>query len=225
MGCTNGKPVLSDEDLDFIANNTAASRDQVDEQYENFLGKHPAGKITKTDFQNMMQACFPDRDLSKIESHIFRMYDKNGDGHIDFREFMIVLYIMSNGTPEENLKQIFRIFDINNDGTLEPKEMDKLVKDLFQMFTKKDNPDMASHEDLANKAFQEMDANSDGRVTQEEFVKACLNQATISKMLALKVIDVFTGSEGSKWKKNAPDDCELRHQFPGFPGFLLSHTS
>ena len=47
------------------------------------------------------------------------------------------------------------------------------------------------------KAFQEMDANSDGRVTQEEFVKACLNQATISKMLALKVIDVFTGSEGS----------------------------
>jgi len=198
MGCTNGKPVLSDEDLDFIANNTAASRDQVDEQYENFLGKHPAGKITKTDFQNMMQACFPDRDLSKIESHIFRMYDKNGDGHIDFREFMIVLYIMSNGTPEENLKQIFRIFDINNDGTLEPKELDKLVKDLFQMFTKKDNPDMASHEDLANKAFQEMDANSDGRVTQEEFVKACLNQATISKMLALKVIDVFTGSEGSK---------------------------
>ena len=48
------------------------------------------------------------------------------------------------------------------------------------------------------KAFQEMDANSDGRVTQEEFVKACLNQATISKMLALKVIDVFTGSENSK---------------------------
>ena len=37
MGCTNGKPVLSDEDLDFIANNTAASRDQVDEHYENFL--------------------------------------------------------------------------------------------------------------------------------------------------------------------------------------------
>ena len=73
------------------------------------------------------------------------------------------------------------------------------------------------------KAFQEMDANSDGRVTQEEFVKACLNQATISKMLALKVIDVFTGSESSKWKKNASD--ELRQQFPGFPGFLLCYIS
>ena len=195
MGCANGKPVLSDEDLDFIANHTAVSRDQVDEQYENFLGKHPNGKITKNDFRNMMQACFPDHDTAKLESHIFRMYDKNGDGHIDFREFMIVLYVMSNGTPEENLKQIFRIFDINNDGTLSPQELDRLVKDLFQMFTKKDNPNRDSHEALANNAFKEMDTNSDGKITQEEFVRACLNQESISKMLALKVIDVFIGSE------------------------------
>jgi hypothetical protein len=44
-------------------------------------------------------------------------------------------------------------------------------------------------------------------------------------MLALKVIDVFTGSESSKWKKNASDACELRQQFPGFPGFLLCYIS
>merc|ERR1712242_96388 len=131
MGRANGKPVLSDEDLEFIAKHTAVSRDQIDEQYENFLGKHPNGKITK--------------------------------------EFMMVLYIMSNGTPEENLKQIFRIFDINNDGTLSPEEMDRLVKDLSKMFTKKDNPNTMSHEDLANKAFKEMDANSDGKITQDEF--------------------------------------------------------
>ena len=56
------------------------------------------------------QACFPDANTDKLESHIFRMYDTNGDGHIDFREFMIVLYIMSNGTPEENLKQVTKNF-------------------------------------------------------------------------------------------------------------------
>ena len=49
------------------------------------------------------------------------------DGHIDFREFMIVLYVMSNGSPEENLKQIFRVFDINNDGSISLKVSHSLM--------------------------------------------------------------------------------------------------
>ena len=70
------------------------------------------------------------------------------DGHIDFREFMIVLYIMSNGTPEENLKQIFRVFDINNDGFISLKELQRIVKDLFHLINE-ENADMASQELLA----------------------------------------------------------------------------
>ena len=57
MGCVNGKPVLSDEDLDFIANHTAVSRDEVDKNYQNFLSEHPNGKITRREFRNMMQVC------------------------------------------------------------------------------------------------------------------------------------------------------------------------
>jgi len=140
MGCVNGKPILGKEDLEFIATYTAASREEVQDQYENFLSKHPEGKITKKDFRNIMQACYPNMDTSKLESHIFRMYDSNGDGHIDFREFMIVLYVMSSGSPEENLKQIFRVFDINNDKTVSQKELERIVKDLFHLFKKEDNP-------------------------------------------------------------------------------------
>ena len=42
----------------------------------------------------MMQACFPESDIAKLESHIFRMYDKNGDGHIDFRYACIFIWFM-----------------------------------------------------------------------------------------------------------------------------------
>jgi len=191
MGCVNGKPVLSDEDLDFIANHTAISRDQVDKHYENFLEKHPDGKIRKKDFQLMMKTCFPHTDTDKLEQHIFRMYDSNGDGHIDFREFMVVLYIMSNGSPEANLKQIFRIFDINGDGSISKKELIRIVKDLFHLLSNDDNPDKSSGEDLATSAFKEMDINSDGQVTQDEFLQACLAHERISTMLTLRIIDVF----------------------------------
>ena len=119
LGCVNASPVLSQEDLDFIADHTAIARDEIDQHYDNFLSKHPDGKVTRRGFANMMQACFPSRDTTQLESHIFRMYDSNGDGHVDFREFMIVLYVMSNGTPEENLKKIFQVFDINNENQSE----------------------------------------------------------------------------------------------------------
>ena len=39
MGCVNGRPALTNEDLDFIARNTAVTREEVDQAYANFLEK------------------------------------------------------------------------------------------------------------------------------------------------------------------------------------------
>ena len=189
MGCANGKQVLTDDDLNYIASHTAVSREEVDERYSNFLARHPDGKITKKEFRGMMQACYPGADTDKLEKHIFRMYDANGDGFIDFREFMLVLYVLSSGTPEANLKQIFRIFDINNDGSISQKEMTRIVKDLFHLLSKDEQH--RAEGNLAQLAFKEMDVNDDGRVTLQEFIDACLAQEKISSMLALKFVDVF----------------------------------
>ena len=51
---------------------------------------------------------------------------------------MMVLYILSNGSPEQNLEQIFRIFDINNDHEISRSEMKKIVKDLFALLSTKE---------------------------------------------------------------------------------------
>jgi hypothetical protein len=39
MGCVNGKPVLTEEDLEFIATHTAITREEVDQvpRLQNFL--------------------------------------------------------------------------------------------------------------------------------------------------------------------------------------------
>jgi len=194
MGCVQGKSVLTEEDIDFIARNTAMKREAVEIQYKTFLQKHPDGRISRKSFHMMMKECYPGADTEKLERHIFRMYDSNKDGHIDFREFMIVLYIMSNGSPEENLKQIFRVFDINNDGTITLKELQKIVKDLFLLINET-NADKASQEVLVKTAFHEMDENHDGAVSQSEFIEACMAQKKFSTMLTLKIIDVFIAED------------------------------
>ena len=200
MGCSSGKPVLTEYDKDYIANQTSATRAEVTARYEEFLKTHPSGCISKVEFSNMIRTCYPGVQTEALEKHIFRMYDRNSDGFIDFKEFMVLLYIMSSGTPEQNLEQIFRIFDINGDGTISWKEMQNIVTDLFQIFSNEDNPEQASNEAIASMAFDEMDSDLDGNITQEEFIKACLNHETISTMLAMKIIDVFVPDEDKKCK-------------------------
>ena len=98
---------------------------------------------------------------------------------------------MSNGTPEENLQRIFRLFDIDGNGSMSQKELTKIIKHLFHLFKKEEKYAKMSEKDLAAEAFKEMDTNTDGKVTEEEFVRACLNHNEISTMLALKIIDIF----------------------------------
>ena len=167
------------------------------------MEKHPEGNISKEEFSSMMKVCYPSMDINKLEKHIFRMYDGNGDGQIDFKEFMMILYIMSAGTPEENLTQIFRIFDKDNDGSITEKEMVKLVRDLCRVFemASRENDEEAgecqklfkqnSKKDVALMAFKEMDKDSDGKVTKEEFIAACYKEKSVSNLFALKIIDLF----------------------------------
>ena len=48
---------------------------------------------------------------------------------------------------------------------------------------------------MAKSVFAEMDADKDEKVTVDEFVTACLGQGELSRMLALKVINIFVGGD------------------------------
>ena len=142
-----------------------------------------------------MTKAVPKKDATKMEKHVFRMYDSDKDGFIDFTEFMLVFHIMSDGTVEEVLTKIFRVFDVNGDGVISTKEMNKLIKDMYGLL-KTEDPNIAAENMIAMTAFAEMDKNKDGKVTKEEFVGACLEQQEISKMLALKIVDIFVEEDG-----------------------------
>eukprot|EP00091_Calanus_sinicus_P025581 TRINITY_DN9824_c0_g1_i2.p1 TRINITY_DN9824_c0_g1~~TRINITY_DN9824_c0_g1_i2.p1 ORF type:complete len:131 (+),score=58.03 TRINITY_DN9824_c0_g1_i2:435-827(+) len=129
-----------------------------------------------------------------MEKHVFRVYDTNNDGYIDFVEFMVIFYIMSDGTPEEVLGKIFRVFDVNSDGTITKKELTRLIKDMYGLL-KTEDPNIAAKDLIAKSAFAEMDKDEDGKISLDEFVTACLSQEEFTKMLAIKVIDIFVEDE------------------------------
>ena len=65
-----------------------------------------------------------------------------------------------------------------------------MFQDMYGML-KNDDPNLAAKDFIAKAAFAEMDSDQDGKVTQEEFVRACLAKDEFSKMLTLKIIDIF----------------------------------
>merc|ERR1719483_1711786 len=137
-----------------------------------------------------MSQAMPKKDASKMEKHVFRVHDTNNDGYIDFVEFMVIFYIMSDGAPEEVLGKIFRVFDVNSDGTITKKELTRLIKDMYGLL-KTEDPNIVAKDLITKSAFAEMDKDEDGKVSLDEFVTACLSQEEFTKMLAIKVIDIF----------------------------------
>lgn len=194
MGNKNGVPVLRDADVAALARSSGMDEAAVKGAFAAFLEEHPNGKMKPKDFSEMMSKAMPKKDASKMEKHVFRIYDSNNDGYIDFVEFMLVFHIMSDGSPEEVLEKIFRVFDVNSDGTINKKEMKRLIKDMYGLI-KADDPEAQSKDLIAKSAFAEMDKDDDGKITTSEFITACLSQEQLSKMLALKVIDIFVEEE------------------------------
>ena len=194
MGSKNGKPVLREEDIAALSKSSGLDETQVRESFDAFIAEHPNGKMKPKDFREMMSKALPKKDASKMEKHVFRIYDANNDGYIDFTEFMLIFFIMSDGAPEEVLTKIFRVFDVNSDGTITQKEMTKLIKDMYGLL-KSEDPNLAAKGLIAKSAFAEMDKDQDGKVSTNEFVAACMGQEEFSMMLALKVIDIFVDDE------------------------------
>ena len=118
------------------------------------------------------------------------MFDINQDGLIDFREFIKVLYVMNEGSSEDNLKQIFKLLDINSDGKIDFTELEQILKDL-RKFENKNKVGYNDANNLAVAAFKEMDEDQDGVITQKNFVTACLERRKCSTTIALKLIQIF----------------------------------
>ena len=174
---------LSEEDVEYVMAHTGLAREAVELHYRKFLRSHPAGVMDPAGLRAMLQESLPGADTARLADHIWRIYDTNLDGEVDFREFMLALCVMRTGSAEANLRQIFRLFDINSDGKVERGELGSVVEELSKLGQ--------VEEETVQQAFMEMDANMDGGVTQDEFVQACLQQKGASTSLALRVIDIF----------------------------------
>ena len=86
-------------------------------------------------FVQMYTEVFPSGTAELFSQEAFRAFDTNGDGKIDFKEFIFALHLTSAASATEKLQWAFRMYDVDGNGKIDLGEMKRLRSQLRGLLT------------------------------------------------------------------------------------------
>ena len=165
--------------------------------------------MTKAEFienskkMRMMKRC--------ISESIFRVFDEDNSGTMDFEEFMMASNCSNMSSPEDKLGWIFGVFDEDGSGSIDNNEVIKLVIGLFNMNGKVEDKEiiLACVLDI----FEVIDIDGDGEITRDEFVNNAMKSGFIQNLMDEKddtedEIDIEDEGEDENGLEDDIDDEE-----------------
>ncbi|VDK73769.1 unnamed protein product [Dibothriocephalus latus] len=174
---------LPKEDLEFLMSNTHFTKKQIKQWYNGFIRDCPSGQLSKKKFIEVYSGFFPDGNAEEFCTHVFRTFDKDNSGKIDFKEFLLAINITSGGRPKEKLEWAYQMYDIDGNGTIERSEMVEIIRAIYSMLGADGSSAELSPEARTEEIFAKMDENKDGVLTRDEFMNGCLSDQYLLSML------------------------------------------
>lgn len=84
--------------------------------FSGFISDCPSGKLKKEKVVDMYSMILPEGNAEIFVDHIFRIFDKDENGSIDFKEFMLATDMTTGGSAEERLRWAFKMYDKDGSG-------------------------------------------------------------------------------------------------------------
>ncbi|XP_060915932.1 recoverin-like [Labrus mixtus] len=183
MGNTKSGAV-SKEILEDLKLNTKFSETEIVQWYENFKKQCPTGRISKEEFQIIYSKFFPESDAQTYAQHVFRSFDTNDDGTLDFKEYIVALHMTSTGKTTRKLEWAFSLFDVDKNGYITKSEVKEICTAIFKLIPKDELSHLDEDENTAEKRSDKLwkffNKGDTDRVAEGEFIKGVLeNEAAL----------------------------------------------
>ncbi|KAL5021704.1 hypothetical protein ScPMuIL_000859, partial [Solemya velum] len=181
----NHKSKLKSKEIDELSRVADFSALEIQNWFETYKQNCKHGRnLTLEEFQDLYQDLFPG-DTSTFSEHMFRSFDLDKNGRVDFREFLIGLSVVSSLDIEKKLKWSFNMYDIDGNGYISQDEMIEILRAVLQMnmLTDHHSGNVETPEEMADKLFKKMDKNNDNQISWEEFKSGAQEDKGILSML------------------------------------------
>ncbi|KAG8437778.1 hypothetical protein GDO86_008472 [Hymenochirus boettgeri] len=144
--------------------------DKIRNQLETFAsiaGSCKGGKIGIEEFADHLKL-----PVSDVLKELFSLFDRNNDGTIDFREYVIgVAVLCSPSNTEETIKMAFKLFDVDEDGSITEDEFSSLLQSSLGV------PNLN-----VSKLFRDIDTDKSEKISYEEFKNFSLKHPEYAKL-------------------------------------------
>jgi Ca2+-binding EF-hand superfamily protein len=140
-----------------------------------WLADHPGGTASKDEVMSYFSGLSETmvRDDKALVLSILTALDRNHDGTIDFREFVLGLSVLLRGGRQQKIEFIFHALDADNDNSLSKRELKEALKSQMSVMRSRtamvELHDPASPDAVVDAIFDNADLDGDGVLNLEEF--------------------------------------------------------
>ncbi|XP_051574477.1 visinin-like [Myxocyprinus asiaticus] len=170
---------MSKEILEDLKLNTKFSENELSQWYENFQKQCPSGRIAPEEFKKIYERFFPESDTTSYAQHVFRSFDTNDDGTLDFKEYIIALHMTSTGKTERKLEWAFSLFDVDKNGYITKAEVGEICQAIYKLIPKEEQDklpaDESTPEKRADKLWSFFNKKDNDRLAEGEFIQGILD--------------------------------------------------
>jgi neuronal calcium sensor 1 len=126
---------LSDNDYVYLMEQTNLSKKEIKEMFEKFVESSTDGELNHDEFVSLFKSLSTDEPeyLDKHSEFIFDSFDRDHNGRISFKEFLIAYALLSKGDLEKKIEYTFTLYDLDNNGYLDIDEVFRAISRIFQI--------------------------------------------------------------------------------------------